>query len=185
MKYLVVGLGNIGAEYELTRHNIGFLILDRMAEESGVSFAQDRLVFRAEMKFKGRTLVLLKPTTYMNLSGKAVNYWMQAEKVSKDQLLVLTDDIALPFGKIRLKHKGSSGGHNGLKNIEEIIGGNEYPRLRFGVGDDFHKGGQVDFVLSPFNKAEFEELVPIMDISIEAIKSFATVGLERTMNHFN
>lgn len=185
MKYLVVGLGNIGAEYELTRHNIGFLILDRMAEEAGVSFVQDRLVFRAEMKFKGRTLVLIKPTTYMNLSGKAVNYWLQAEKVSKEHLLVLTDDIALPFGKIRLKHKGSSGGHNGLRNIEETIGGNEYPRLRFGVGDDFHKGGQVDYVLSPFTKTEFQELVPIMDKSIEAVKSFAAVGLERTMNHFN
>lgn len=185
MKYVIVGLGNIGAEYELTRHNIGFLILDRMADESGVKFVQDRLAFRTELKHKGRSLVLIKPTTYMNLSGRAVNYWMQTEKVSKDQLLVLTDDIALPFGKIRLKPKGSSGGHNGLKNIEETIDGNVYPRLRFGVGDDFHKGGQVDYVLSPFTKSEFEELVPLLDKSIECIQSFVTIGLERTMNQFN
>jgi PTH1 family peptidyl-tRNA hydrolase len=185
MKYLIVGLGNIGPEYELTRHNIGFLILDRLADEVGVQFKQDRLCFRAEIKFKGRTLVLVKPTTYMNLSGKAVNYWLQTEKITKEQLLVLTDDIALPFGKIRVKHKGSSGGHNGLKNIEETIGGNDYPRLRFGVGDDFRKGGQVDYVLSPFTKTELEELVLLMDKSIDAIKSFVTVGLERTMNQFN
>lgn len=185
MKYLIVGLGNIGAEYELTRHNIGFLILDRMADEAGVTFSQDRHVFRAEIKHKGRTLVMIKPTTYMNLSGKAVNYWLQHEKISVENLLVLTDDIALPFGKIRLKPRGSSGGHNGLKNIEQSIGGNVYPRLRFGVGDDFHKGHQVDYVLSPFTKEEFDELVPLMDKSIEAIQSFVSIGLERTMNFFN
>ena len=185
MKYVIVGLGNIGAEYELTRHNIGFLVLDRLADVAGAKFSQDRLAFRAEVKYKGRTMVLIKPTTYMNLSGKAVNYWMQTEKITRDQLLVITDDIALPFGKIRLKPKGSSGGHNGLKNIEDTIGGNVYPRLRFGVGDDFHKGGQVDYVLSPFTKAEFDELVTLLDRSIETIHSFVTVGIERTMNHFN
>lgn len=185
MKYLIVGLGNIGPEYEITRHNIGFLILDRMADAAGVKFTQDRLAFVTEMKHKGRTLVLVKPTTYMNLSGKAVNYWLQQLKIPKEQLLVLTDDIALPFGKIRLKPRGSAGGHNGLKNIEATLGSNEYARLRFGVGDNFHKGQQVDYVLSPFNKAEFDELVPLMDKSIEAIESFATVGLERTMNFFN
>ncbi len=185
MKYLIVGLGNIGAEYELTRHNIGFLLLDRMADEAGVDFKQDRLAFRAEMKVKGRTLVLIKPTTYMNLSGKAVNYWLQQEKLKPENLLVLTDDIALPFGKIRLKPRGSAGGHNGLKNIEENVGSNAYPRLRFGVGDDYPKGGQVKYVLSPFTPKEFEELVIYMDRSIEAIHSFATIGLERTMNSFN
>jgi PTH1 family peptidyl-tRNA hydrolase len=185
MKYLILGLGNIGPEYEITRHNIGFLILDRMADAAGVKFTQDRLAFVAEIKHKGRTLVLVKPTTYMNLSGKAVNYWLQQSKIPKEQLLVLTDDIALPFGKIRLKPRGSAGGHNGLKNIEATLGSNEYARLRFGVGDNFHKGQQVDYVLSPFTKAEFDELVPLMDKSIEAIESFATVGLERTMNFFN
>lgn len=185
MKYLIVGLGNIGPEYELTRHNIGFLILDRMADEAGAKFSQDRLCFRAEVKHKGRTLVLIKPTTYMNLSGRAVHYWMQQEKVPIENMLVLTDDISLPFGKIRLKGKGSAGGHNGLKNIEATLGTQEYPRLRFGVGDNFHKGGQVDYVLSPFTKQEFDELVQHMDRSIEAIHSFCSIGLERTMNHFN
>ena len=167
------------------RHNIGFLILDRMADAAGVKFTQDRLAFVADMKHKGRTLVRVKPTTYRNLSGKAVNYWLQQMKIPKEQLLVLTDDIALPFGKIRLKPRGSAGGHNGLKNIEATLGSNEYARLRFGVGDNFRKGHQVDYVLSPFTKAEFDELVPLMDKSIEAIESFATVGLERTMNFFN
>ena len=185
MKYLIVGLGNIGAEYELTRHNIGFLTLDRMVGEAGVTFSQDRLGFRAEVKHKGRTLVLIKPTTYMNLSGKAVNYWMQAEKIPKENVLVITDDIALPYGKIRLKGKGSAGGHNGLKNIEEIIGGTNYPRLRFGVGDSYSKGRQVDYVLSPFNKQEMDELVMNMDNAIEAVRSFCSIGLERTMNFFN
>ncbi len=185
MKYLIAGLGNIGAEYELTRHNIGFLVLDRMADEAEVKFSQDRLAFRAELKHKGRTLVLIKPTTYMNLSGKAVNYWMQQEKIPKERLLVVTDDIALPYGKIRLKGKGSNGGHNGLKNIQEMVGGTDYPRLRFGVGDEFRKGGQVDYVLSPFSQKELDELVMHMDRSIEAIQSFASIGLERTMNFFN
>lgn len=185
MKYLIVGLGNIGPEYELTRHNIGFLILDRLADLEKASFKQDRHSFVTEVKHKGRTLLLVKPTTYMNLSGKAVNYWMQQEKIAKENILVITDDVALPFGKIRIKPKGSSGGHNGLKNIEELIGGQDYPRLRFGIGDDYPKGRQVDYVLSPFNKKEMEELVIFMDKSIEAIQSFSTIGLERTMNFFN
>ena len=185
MKYLIVGLGNIGAEYELTRHNIGFLILDRMADEAAVSFVQDRLVFRTQFKFKGRILILIKPTTYMNLSGKAVNYWLQEENVSKENLLVITDDIALPFGKIRLKGKGSDGGHNGLKNIQDLTGGANYSRLRFGIGDNFHKGKQVDYVLSSFKKEEYDELVTHIDRSIEVTKSFCTLGLHRTMNAFN
>lgn len=185
MKYLIVGLGNIGIEYELTRHNIGFLILDRMVDEMGGQFTQDRLGFKAELKFKGRTFTLVKPTTYMNLSGKAVNYWLQQLKILKQNLLVVTDDISLPFGKIRIKPKGSSGGHNGLKNIEELTGGPNYSRLRFGVGDEFRKGNQVDYVLSPFAQKEMEGLVAHMDSSIDAIKSYCTIGLERTMNSFN
>ena len=185
MKYLIVGLGNIGLEYELTRHNIGFLILDRMADEMGGQFEQDRLGFKAEIKFKGRGLTLIKPTTYMNLSGRAVNYWLQQLKIPKENLLIVTDDISLPFGKIRIKPRGSAGGHNGLKNIEELTGGQGYSRLRFGVGDEFRKGSQVDYVLSPFAKHELDGLVTLMDTSIDAIKSYCSIGLERTMNSFN
>ncbi len=185
MKYLIVGLGNIGAEYELTRHNIGFLILDRWADKEGVKFDQARHSFATQIKYKGRTITLVKPTTYMNLSGKAVNYWLQELKIPKENLLVITDDVALPYGKIRLKPKGSSGGHNGLKNIEELTGGQDYPRLRFGVGDHYAKGRQVDYVLSPFNKEEMEEIVLNMDRAIDACLSFCTVGLPQTMNQFN
>ena len=185
MKYLIVGLGNIGAEYELTRHNIGFLILDRIADEAGIPFEQDRLGFKAEMKLKGRGLTLIKPSTYMNLSGRAVNYWLQQLKITRGNLLVVADDISLPFGKIRLKPKGSAGGHNGLKNIEETLGGQDYSRLRFGVGDEFRKGSQVDYVLSPFVKKEMDELVSHLDRSSDAIKAFCTLGLEHAMNTFN
>lgn len=185
MKYLIAGLGNIGLEYELTRHNIGFLILDRLADEKGVSFKVDKLASICEVSHKGRTLHLIKPTTYMNLSGKAVNFWLQHHKVSKENLLVVTDDISLPYGKLRLKPKGSAGGHNGLKNIEQITGGQDYSRLRFGVGDDFYKGNQVDYVLSPFSKKELDELVLNMDRVIEAIFSFCSIGVERSMNLFN
>lgn len=185
MKYLIAGLGNIGPEYELTRHNIGFLILDRLADEKKASFSQNKLAYTTEIKYKGRTLILIKPTTYMNLSGKAINHHIQANKIPKENLLVITDDIALPYGKIRLKSKGSAGGHNGLKNIEQLTGGQNYPRLRFGVGDNFYKGQQVDYVLSPFSREELDKLVPFMDNSIEAIFSFCTIGLERTMNQFN
>lgn len=185
MKYLIAGLGNIGPEYELTRHNIGFLILDRLADNKGAKFKQNKLAYTTELKHNGRNLVLVKPTTYMNLSGKAINHHLQSNKIPRERLLVVTDDIALPYGKIRLKPKGSAGGHNGLKNIEQLTGGQNYPRLRFGVGDDYHKGQQVDYVLSPFNKQEMDELVPHMDNSIDAILSFCTIGMERTMNHFN
>lgn len=185
MKYLIAGLGNIGPEYELTRHNIGFLILDRLADNKGAKFKQNKLAYTTELKHNGRNLVLVKPTTYMNLSGKAINHHLQSNKIPRERLLVVTDDIALPYGKIRLKPKGSAGGHNGLKNIEQLTGGQNYPRLRFGVGDDYHKGQQVDYVLSPFNKQEMDELVSHMDNSIDAILSFCTIGMERTMNHFN
>lgn len=185
MKYLIAGLGNIGAEYELTRHNIGFLILDRLTDEKNASFEMNKLAFSTEVKHKGRTLHLIKPTTYMNLSGKAVNLYLQHLKIPKENLLVVTDDLSLPYGKIRLKPKGSAGGHNGLKNIEQLSGGQNYSRLRFGVGDDFHKGNQVDYVLSPFTQKELDELVLNMDRAIEAIYSFCAIGVERTMNQFN
>ncbi len=185
MKYLIVGLGNIGVEYELTRHNIGFLVLDRLADEHGASFKMDKHAFISEVKHKGRTLHLIKPTTYMNSSGKAVNYWMGHHKIPKENLLVITDDISLPYGKIRLKPKGSAGGHNGLKSVEQLTGGQHYPRLKFGVGDDFHKGQQVDYVLSNFTKTELDELTLHMDRSIESIYAFCTIGMERAMNQFN
>ncbi|MBV6640111.1 MAG: aminoacyl-tRNA hydrolase [Cyclobacteriaceae bacterium] len=185
MKYLIAGLGNIGPEYEVTRHNIGFLVLDRLADLQKVSFSQDRHAFVSEVKYKGRSITLIKPTTYMNLSGKAVNYWLKELKIPKQNLLVITDDISLPFGKLRLKPRGSSAGHNGLKNIEEMIGGQDYPRLKFGVGDDFPKGRQVDYVLSPFSKKEFETLTIEIDRCIDMIYAFCTIGIERTMNQFN
>ena len=185
MKYLVAGLGNIGAEYELTRHNIGFLILDQLADQQKVNFTTDRLAEKAEFKFKGRSIHLIKPTTYMNLSGKAIAYWLQDLKIPKENLLVLVDDLALPFGSLRLRTKGSSAGHNGLKNIEQLLGGQDYSRLRFGIGTDFGKGQQVDFVLSNFDKAEFEKLPEVINKANEMVLSFCTIGPERTMSVFN
>ncbi|MDX5338383.1 MAG: aminoacyl-tRNA hydrolase [Cyclobacteriaceae bacterium] len=185
MKYLIVGLGNIGPEYELTRHNIGFLTLDRMADKEGVIWKSDRLAFKTEIKHKGRTLHLIKPTTYMNLSGKAVNYWMKELNIAKENILVLVDDVALPFGKLRLRGKGSSAGHNGLKNIEALTGGQDYPRLRMGIGDDFPKGRQVDYVLGRFTQQEFDELPIQMDRAIEMVFGFCTIGIAQTMTQFN
>jgi len=185
MKYLIAGLGNIGAEYELTRHNVGFLVLDRMADNEKVEFKTERLADRAEVRFKGRQLHLVKPNTYMNLSGKAISYWLKELKIPKENLLVIVDEIALPFGSLRLKPSGSAGGHNGLKNIEEILGTQEYPRVRVGIGSDYSKGQQVDYVLSRFSDREFEELPAIMDNVIRLVESFATIGMERTMNSFN
>ena len=185
MKYLIAGLGNIGPEYELTRHNIGFLVLDRIADNHKINFTTQRLADKAEWKFKGKQIHLIKPNTYMNLSGKAIAYWLQELKIPKENLLVIVDDLALPFGTLRMRTKGSSAGHNGLKNIELILGGQEYTRLRFGIGNDFQKGQQVDFVLSNFSQQEFTELPPLMDKSEEMVKSFCTIGAERTMNFFN
>ncbi len=185
MKYLIVGLGNIGPEYELTRHNIGFLTLDRLADQKGVKFEMDRLAYHADFKFKGRSIHLIKPTTYMNLSGKAMKYWMQELKISKENVLVIVDDIALPFAKLRMRAKGSSAGHNGLKNIEELTGGQNYARLKFGVGDDFPKGRQVDYVLSNFSKKEFEELPFAMDKAIDMTLGFCSIGITRTMTEHN
>jgi len=185
MKYLIVGLGNIGEEYSDTRHNIGFKILDAFAKASSSVFKPDRLGDRCEIKYKGRTFVCIKPSTFMNLSGKAVQYWLQKEKLTPDRLLVITDDIALPFGMLRLKPKGSDGGHNGLKSIQELIGGSKYPRLRFGVGSDFGQGQQVKYVLSNW---KLDEVVPLqmkIETSVEMIKAFGTIGLDRTMNQYN
>lgn len=185
MKYLIAGLGNIGPEYELTRHNIGFLVLDRIADNHKINFTSSRLADKAELKFKGRQLHLIKPNTYMNLSGKAIAYWLQELKIPKENLLVVVDDLALPFGTLRMRTKGSAAGHNGLKNIELLLNGQDYSRLRFGIGDSFSKGQQVDFVLSNFSKSEIADLPTYMDKAREMIYSFCTIGAERTMNFFN
>lgn len=185
MKYLIAGLGNIGPEYKNTRHNIGFQILDALAGASNISFSDKRYGFIAEYKYKARTFILLKPTTYMNLSGKAVAYWLQKEDIEITNLLVLVDDLALPFGTIRLRAKGGAGGHNGLENINQVLGRNDYARLRFGIGDNFHKGFQVDYVLGEWSREEQKELPAKIDNCIEIINSFGTIGTERTMNFFN
>ncbi|MEM9920862.1 MAG: aminoacyl-tRNA hydrolase [Bacteroidota bacterium] len=185
MKYLIVGLGNPGSEYENTRHNVGFLVLDLLAKEFEASFKDDQHGFLARFRHKGRTFVLLKPTTYMNLSGKAVRYWLQKEKIQKENLLVVLDDLNLPFGKQRLRGKGSDGGHNGLKDIDQLNGGNKYARLRIGIGDTFSKGKQVNFVLGAWNKEEEEQLPDLLKTAAETVKAFGTIGLSRTMNTFN
>ncbi|KAA3647462.1 MAG: aminoacyl-tRNA hydrolase [Bacteroidetes bacterium] len=185
MKYLIVGLGNIGSEYENTRHNIGFKTLDALAKASNVVFSPNRYADTTTLKFKGRTLVLVKPSTYMNLSGKAVNYWMQAEKIPLDKVLIITDDLALPFGALRVKGKGSDGGHNGLKSINETLGTQQYARLRFGVGNEFDKGKQVDYVLGEWSSEEQEKLSERLDKCCQIIKAFAVNTLGRVMSDFN
>jgi len=185
MKYLIAGLGNIGKEYEQTRHNIGFEILDFLSRKSGIFFSPGRYGDIAEMKYRGRQLILLKPSTFMNLSGKALSYWLKQEKIPLDRLLVVTDDLALPFGKIRMRSRGSDGGHNGLKSINEILGNSNYARLRFGIGDEFHKGQQVDYVLSKWDEEEMKSLEERVKICTEAIKSFSFRGTQRTMSDFN
>jgi PTH1 family peptidyl-tRNA hydrolase len=184
MKFLIVGLGNIGAEYEATRHNIGFMIADQLAENAKISFEASRLASIADFRYRGKSIYLIKPSTYMNLSGRAVNYWMQQLRIPLQNVLIITDDIALPLDRIRMRAKGSSAGHNGLKNIEETVGPN-YPRLRVGIGDDFSKGRQIDFVLGRFTEKELELLPNIIDAASNAALSFCTVGIERTMNLFN
>ena len=185
MKYLIVGVGNIGAVYAGSRHNIVFTVLDAVAEASNTAFTTARYGDIAEAKYKGRTLVLLKPSTYMNLSGKAVRYWMDAGKIPPENLLVISDDIALPFGTLRLRPKGSAGGHNGLKNISELLGTEEYTRMRFGVGGDFPKGHQVDYVLGEWTDEERKALPERLKVFVDAIRSFATVGTQLTMTNFN
>jgi peptidyl-tRNA hydrolase, PTH1 family len=184
-KFLIVGLGNIGEEYENTRHNIGFKVLDLIAQENNLKFTNDRLAAISEFKFKGKTLILIKPSTYMNLSGKAVNYWLQAEKIPKENLLVITDDIALPTGSLRMKGKGSDGGHNGLKSIQETLNTTEYARLRFGVGNDFNKGKQVEYVLGKWRPEEEKLLEERIKVAADMIKAFATIVLQLTMTNYN
>ena len=184
-KYLIVGLGNIGEKYQNTRNNIGFKILDEVAKEYNVSFETDKLGDVTSFRFKGRTFVLLKPSTFMNLSGKAVKYWMQKEKISVDNLLIVTDDLNINFGTIRVKVKGSDGGHNGLKDIQEKLTTNKYPRFRFGVGSNYSKGRQVDYVLGEWTSDEESQLIERLPKSVEVITSFGTAGLANTMNNFN
>lgn len=190
MKYLIVGLGNVGAEYEGTRHNIGFMVVDEMVRQAraandNVAWSLERRAYRAEMRLKGRTLVLIKPTTYMNLSGEAVRYWLQAEKVPVENLLVVVDDIALPLGTLRMKKQGSGGGHNGLGNIEASLGHTNYCRLRIGVGSNFSRGKQIDYVLGKFSDEEHAELDPKIEKACEAVRCFATQGADRAMNMYN
>lgn len=185
MKYLVVGLGNIGAEYADTRHNIGFRVLDALAEASNISFMAGRYGSTATLRHKGRQILLLKPSTYMNLSGKAVRYWMEQERIPRENLLVISDDIALPFGTFRMRKNGSEGGHNGLKNITELMGGNNYARLRFGVGGDFPRGHQVDYVLGDFSDEELKLMPERLKLFGDAILSFVAIGPDRTMNTYN
>lgn len=185
MKYLIAGLGNIGDEYTNTRHNIGFMMLDRLIADEKLNFVDRRYGFITEYKYKGRVFVLLKPTTYMNLSGQAVKYWIQKEKIELDHLLVLVDDIALPFGSLRLKGKGSDGGHNGLKNINEILETQGYARLRFGVGNSFQQGRQIDYVLGEWTEEEKKTLPDRLKLTSDIVRNFGTIGLERTMNFFN
>ena len=184
-KFLIVGLGNPGAEYENTRHNIGFLTLDAFAKASNVVFEPGRYAMTAEAKIKGRTFRLIKPTTYMNLSGNAVRHWMQVEKIPIENVLVVVDDLALPFGSIRLRAKGSDAGHNGLKDIQAKLGRADYPRLRFGIGDNFSKGKQVDYVLGQWSSEEEAGLPALIEHSVKACQSFGLAGLNTTMNQFN
>jgi len=185
MKYLIAGLGNIGSEYEGTRHNIGFDVLDYLAEEHNGKWKVDTLGTVCEIKHKGRTLCLLKPSTYMNRSGKAINYWMTKKKIKRDKILVVVDDLHMDLGKLRLRAKGSDGGHNGLKDIQQVLGGTNYPRLKLGIGNDFHSGQQVDFVLGKWQSDEKEKVNKLIKKASEAIKSFASIGIKFTMEKFN
>ncbi|WMJ73428.1 aminoacyl-tRNA hydrolase [Cytophagaceae bacterium ABcell3] len=185
MKYLICGLGNIGPDYANTRHNIGFMVLDRLASRLSTGFDSGRHAFVSQGKFKGRNLILVKPTTFMNLSGKAYCHWLNSEKILIENSLVITDDISLPFGKIRIRPKGSNGGHNGLGNIQDMLGHSTYPRLRIGVGSDFPKGRQSEYVLSPFDPEEEAGLDELLDRCCDAVEAFTTIGLQMTMTQFN
>ncbi|WP_205860426.1 MULTISPECIES: aminoacyl-tRNA hydrolase [unclassified Polaribacter] len=184
-KFLIIGLGNIGEQYTNTRHNIGFKIVDEVAEEHNATFETEKLGDVATFRFKGRTFVLLKPSTFMNLSGKAVKYWMDKENISVENILVVTDDVNIDFGVIRVKAKGSAGGHNGLKDIQEKLNTQQYARFRFGVGGNYGRGRQVDYVLGEWNKEETSELIERLPTSAKVIASFGTAGLNNTMNTFN
>lgn len=183
-KYLIVGLGNPGAEYEGTRHNTGFMVLDALAKASNIVFEDKRYGFVAETSLKGRKMILLKPTTFMNLSGNAVRYWMQKENIDQKRLLVVVDELALPLGTFRLKANGSNGGHNGLGHIQQLIG-QQYARLRMGIGNEFNRGGQIDWVLGKYSDEEKQKLQPAIDTAVEVIKSFVLAGIDITMNQYN
>ena len=185
MNYLVVGLGNIGAEYANTRHNMGFMVLDAWAQASNISFESGRYGSTATISFKGRKFFLLKPSTYMNLSGKAVRYWMNELKIPVENIIIISDDLNIPFGTLRLRKNGSAGGHNGLTNITELIGTQEYARIRVGIGNDFGKGQQVGFVLGELSKEEKEEMEGISKRVIDGVKAWATIGVDRAMNTVN
>jgi len=185
MKYLIVGLGNMDPDYDGTRHNVGFDVVDKMAEDAGVKFKNDTLGDLVQMKHKGRFIYLLKPSTYMNLSGKALRHWMTKLKVQPDNIMVVVDDLNLEFGKLRMRKKGAAGGHNGLKDIEQKLGSTKYPRLRVGIGSDFSKGRQVDFVLGKWDRDEKKDLPNILDRCAKACLSFTSIGIAHTMNQFN
>ena len=185
MKFLIVGLGNIGEEYWGTRHNIGFRVVNELADKADASFREERYGAVIRMRIKNAELIVLKPNTYMNLSGNAIRYWLQKEDLPVSQLLVVVDDLSLPFGCLRMKPRGSHGGHNGLRSIEDTIGTTEYPRLRFGLGDDFSRGRQVDYVLSKFSDEEIEKMPELVKKSVEMIRSFCLAGIDITMNEFN
>ena len=183
-KYLLVGLGNIGLDYELTRHNTGFMVLDAFAKASNTVFEDRRYGFVGETSLKGRKVVLLKPSTFMNLSGNAVRYWLNKENIDQSRLLVVSDDVALPLGQFRLKAGGSNGGHNGLGHIQQLIGQN-YARLRMGIGNDYPQGGQIDWVLGRYSDEELKELQPAIDVAVDILRSFVLAGIDITMNQYN
>lgn len=184
-KFLIVGLGNIGAEYEGTRHNIGFDIVDAFVKKREGDFRVDRLAYIADVKWKGKSFICIKPTTYMNLSGKAVRYWMDKEHIALENILVIVDELALPLDKIRLRPSGSDAGHNGLKSIQDLLMTDKYPKLRFGIGNDFPKGGQVSFVLGKWREKELPVVQHKITTCVEIIESFASIGIERTMSMYN
>ena len=185
MNYLIAGLGNIGEEYRNTRHNIGFMVLDAWAQASNAVFTSGRYGSTCEISYKGRKFTLLKPSTFMNLSGKAVNYWLQKTKIPRENLLVVVDDLALPFGTLRMRKRGSAGGHNGLKNIDYCLASDDYARLRLGIGSGFAEGGQIDYVLGELLLEEKRELPQVLERAVEAIKCFGTEGIDRAMTNFN
>ncbi|MCC6600019.1 MAG: aminoacyl-tRNA hydrolase [Crocinitomicaceae bacterium] len=185
MKFLLTGLGNIGPEYENTRHNVGFTIVEKLAADAGQVFSTGRYASRCEFRHKGKTFVLIRPSTFMNLSGNAVRYWMQEEKIPLENVMIITDDIALPYGKIRMRAGGSDGGHNGLKHIAEVLGTDRFPRLRFGIGAEFSKGRQADYVLGKWSAEEQETLSERVETATKACLSFGLIGLPATMNEFN
>ena len=185
MNYLIVGLGNIGDEYARTRHNIGFRVLDALAGASNVVFEDRRYGYVATLKVKNQTLTLLKPSTYMNLSGNAVRYWLKEKNVPVERMLVVVDDLALPFGKLRLKPGGSEAGHNGLRHITQVLGTQQYARLRFGIGNDFTRGGQVDYVLGEFGDEDLQQMDERLNVACEAVKTFCLAGVQIAMNQFN